>query len=262
MTTKSSKQRNSIDPIPDAEIMLEVHLEEVFTNSASREMYEDIYNQTDISQRESFYIWLLDILNLKPGDKYLDISCGRAQLVALAQERGVYAQGLDSSFKALSSARKRTNSYQLVVGDAQTLPYVSNSFTVLSNIGSIEHYVDMNKAVREMFRILVPGGRAYVLVPNTFSLLHNIWTAFKEGRTYIDNQPIQRYAALKEWQRLLEKNGLIVDKVLKYETETPRTWNDWKCYLSHPKLMIRMLVTPFVPLNLAFCFLFLVHKPS
>jgi ubiquinone/menaquinone biosynthesis C-methylase UbiE len=262
MMTKTSKRSTSKKQNHDAEIVLEIHLNQVFTNSASREMYEDIYRQSDISQRESFYIWLLDILDLKPEDKYLDVSCGLAQLVALAQESGVSAHGLDSSFEALLSARKATKRFQLVMGDAQNLPYASNSFTVISNIGSIEHYVDMNKAVGEMFRILVPGGRAFVLVPNTFSLLHNIWTAFKEGRTYIDNQPIQRYAARQEWQQLLEKNGLIVDKIFKYETETPRTWGDLKCYFQHPKLMVRMLLSPFVPLNLAFCFLFLIRKPS
>lgn len=260
--TKSSKQSSSIKHERNADVMLEIHLNDVITNSESRKRYEDIYRQSDISQRESFYLWLFDILDLQPEDMYLDISCGRAQLVAMAQERGVSAHGLDSSFGALLSASEGTNNHQLVVGDAQTLPFASNSFTVLSNIGSIEHYVDMNKAVMEMFRILVPGGRGVVLVPNTFSLLHNIWTAFKEGRTYFDNQPIQRYAARQEWQQILEKSGLIVDEVLKYETETPRTWNDWKSYLRHPKLMFRMLLTPFVPLNLAFCFLFLIHKPS
>ena len=53
-----------------------------------------------------------------------------------------------------------------------------------------------------------------------------------------------------------------IHKILKYETETPRTWGDWKCYFQHPKLMVRMLLSPFVPLNLAFCFLFLIRKPS
>jgi len=244
-----------------ADIMLEVRLNQVTTDHESQQVYDEVYSVTDLSQQESFYLWMVERLELRPEDKYLDISCGRAQLLALAQERGIESHGIDLSHTALQSGRELTQSQRLVTGNSQALPYVSESFTVVSNIGSLEHYVDMNTAVHEMARVLKPGGRAIVLVPNTFSLLNNIWFAFRQGRTSIDpHQPIQRYGARYEWQQLLENAGLIVEKTIKYERVRPRTWPDFVSYAQHPKEAIRLLLTPFVPLNLAFCFVFVCRK--
>jgi ubiquinone/menaquinone biosynthesis C-methylase UbiE len=183
-------------------------------------------------------------------------------LTTLAQQRGIQAHGLDLSYIALQQGKSGNQPQNLVVGNAQKLPFASESFTVISNIGSIEHYTEMHTAVLEMARVLKPGGRAIILLPNTFSLMHNIWVAWRYGRTNIDNQPIQRYAARQEWQQLLETNGLFVDKTLKYEIERPRTRSDFLSYIYHPKRMFKLLLTPLIPLNLAFCFVFFCYKPK
>lgn len=242
------------------EIMLEIRLPQVETDSDSQEAYDVLYSQTDISQHHSFYLWLMDVLKLQPGEQYLDISCGRGQLVELARQQGSVGHGLDLSHTALKLSHRERRIKNLVTANSQVLPYASDVFDVVSNIGSLEHYVDMKTAVQEMARVLKPNGRCIVLVPNTFSLLTNIWIAFREGRTSIDHQPIQRYGSRQEWHYLLEDNGLVVDKTLKYERERPRTWADWKDYLRHPKTMLRWLLTPLIPLNLIFCFVFIAHK--
>lgn len=244
------------------EIMLEIRLPDIASDSDSRLAYEAIYTEGDISQRESFYLWLNDLFALHPNDRYLDISCGRVKLPQLAKENGAIAHGLDLSYAALHAGRAITGVQNVTTGNSQTLPYADNSFDTISNIGSIEHYVDMKAAVSEMTRILKPGGRVFVLLPNTFSLTTNIWLAMRHGYTSIDSQPIQRYAARKEWQALLEEDGLVVEKTLKYEREWPRTRNDLRYYLTHPKEMVRLLFSPFLPLNLAFCFVFIARKPE
>jgi len=243
-------------------IMLEIRLPQVETDGDSQSAYDILYSETDISQRPSFYLWLNELFDLRPDEHYLDISCGRAQLVKLAQRQGVLAYGMDLSHTALKTGGGRLNQNRLVTANSQLLPYAGDSFDVISNIGSLEHYVDIKAAVREMTRVLKPGGRAYILVPNTFSLLTNIWIAFRQGRTSIDQQPIQRYAARLEWQQLLEESGLLVQKVHKYEREWPRTGADLWYYLHHPKALARLLLTPFIPLNLAFCFVFVARKPQ
>lgn len=244
------------------EIMLEIRLPEISTNNDSRQAYDTIYTEGDISQRASFYLWLVDLFAIQPGDVYLDISCGRVHLPKLARARGAIAHGLDLSHAALKLGRERTGVTNVVTANSQELPYADNSFDVISNIGSLEHYVDMHAAIREMTRVLKPGGRAYVLVPNTFSLTTNIWIAMRQGYTSIDKQPIQRYAARLEWQALIEESGLIVEKTIKYEREWPRTQADLVYYLTHLKDLARVLFQPFVPLNLAFCFVFIARKPG
>lgn len=259
MLAKTKKQTAS--SANKAEIILEIRLNQVSTDQSSQKAYDSIYTQTDIALRGSFYLWLIELLALQRDDIYLDVSCGHGQLTSLAQQRGIQAYGLDLSYIALHQGKNDHNQPVLVSANAQQLPFINECFSVISNIGSIEHYTDMHAAVSEMTRVLKPGGRAVVLLPNTFSLMHNIWVAWRHGRTNIDNQPIQRYAARQEWQQLLESNGLVVDKTIKYEIERPRTLTDSLSYLRHPKRLLKFLITPFIPLNLTFCFVFFCHKP-
>ncbi|MBE7532908.1 MAG: class I SAM-dependent methyltransferase [Chloroflexi bacterium] len=244
------------------EIIFEIRLNQISNDQGSQQAYDTIYTQTDIALRDSFYLWLIELMALQTDDVYLDVSCGHGQLTSLAQRRGIQAYGLDLSHIALRQGRTDNDEATLVSANAQQLPFADGCFTVVSNIGSIEHYTDMHTAVSEMTRVLKPGGRAVVLLPNTFSLMHNIWVAWRHGRTNIDNQPIQRYAARREWQQLLESKGLVVEKTIKYEIEKPRTRADFVSYLRHPKRMFKLIMTPFIPLNLAFCFVFFCYKPK
>lgn len=247
---------------PKAEIMLEVRLNKACTDQDSKQQYENVYSEMGhIAQSHSFYQWILDLLQLQPHETYLDISCGQAELPKLAQTSGIQSHGMDLSHNALITGRTAIKANNLVTANSQQLPYKESSFDVISNIGSLEHFIDMPMAVRETARVLKEDGRALILVPNTFSLLTNIWIALRQGRTSIDYyQPIQRYAARYEWQELLEQNGLTVNKTIKYERPRPRNKNDLKNYLHHPKEMLRLLLTPFIPLNLAWSFVFICQK--
>lgn len=251
-------------PLPphlEADIWLEVRLNQTQSHEDSRHAYEAIYTDAHLSQRESFYLWLADVIAWQPQERYLDISCGRAELTTLAQQHGALATGIDISFAAVHHAAQATHCESLVTADAQILPYADDSFDVVSNIGSMEHYFDMQMAACEMARVLRRGGRAMVLVPNTWSLMTNIWLAMRHGRTSVDYfQPIQRYGGRYEWQDLLEGCGLTVVDTRKYDIEVPRTRADWMTYLKHPKHLVRLVGGALVPLNLAFHFLFICEK--
>ncbi|MEM7113690.1 MAG: class I SAM-dependent methyltransferase, partial [Chloroflexota bacterium] len=148
-----------------ATVRFEIRLDETESDQESQQAYDDIYTDSDISQTDSFYLWLMELLSLQAGERYLDISCGRAQLPRLAREIGVNAYGLDLSYAALRSGFYPSG---LMTGNAQDLPYADESFDVVSNIGSLEHYLDMETAVSEMTRVLKKNGRAVVLLPNSF----------------------------------------------------------------------------------------------
>ncbi len=120
----------------------------------------------------------------------------------------------------------------------------------------------MEEAIREMARVIKPNGRALILVTNTYSLLHNILLAYKKGQTVVDRPTsnsavcrpprVDRYPASAMGLRVIHTN--------KYEIETPRHKKDWLAYLRHPKKLVRLALRPFVPTNLAFCFVFTCHK--
>jgi len=227
----------------------------------SRDAYNALHAVQDLEQIESFYLWLMALMRLPPGSTLLDVACGAGALVRLATEAGVHAVGIDISEVTARVAGMRARG-MITVGVGEYLPFADASFDYVTNIGSLEHFVDPLLGVKEMARVLKPGGRAFVLVPNTFSLLTNIWLALRTGRTSVDEQPIQRYGARVDWAALLQAGGLAVEKTLKYERVWPRVLSDWSYYLSRPKELLRLLAGPFVPLNLAFCFLYVCERPT
>jgi ubiquinone/menaquinone biosynthesis C-methylase UbiE len=223
----------------------------------SRGGYDALYTVSSLSKIESFYLWYLDQMHLPAGTSLLDVSCGAAELVRLARDRGLAAVGIDISPVVLHLARRRVQMpVPLAVADGEHLPFADSSFDFVSNVGSLEHFEDPALGVREMARVLRPGGLAFVLLPNTFGLLTTILNAYRQGVTSIDEQPIQRYGARADWERLLIANGLQVRRTAKYEQSWPRSIADWGYYRRRPKDLFRLIASPLVPLNLASCFVF------
>jgi SAM-dependent methyltransferase len=240
-------------------MVLEIRKEEQPTSGWSKVAYEVIYKEAGIRQRDSFYRWILRLVRPRPGRRLLDVACGEGSLPRLAALVGLEAHGLDLSEVAILTATREAPA-ALLVADGERLPYADASFDYVTSIGSLEHYLHPPQGVREMARVLAPDGLALVLLPNTFSLLHNVWAAFRTGWPMDDGQPIQRYATRCQWQALLEEGGLVVERTVKYEREWPTSLADLRWYLGHPKTLIRLLLTPLIPLNLASCFVYLCRK--
>lgn len=223
--------------------------------------YDALYGQESLTQLQSFYMWLIETFRLPDHGTLLDISCGTGDVVRLASRRGLTAIGVDISEVIARRAQQNVQPKGAIgVSAAESLPFQDESFDFVTSIGSLEHYVDMAKAVQEMARVLRRSGRAFILVPNTFSLLINVWIAYRKGITVVDHQPIQRYGARADWTNLLELNGLRVCRTIKYERPRPRNRADWMFCLSHPKEILRLIATPFIPLNLCFHFLFVCER--
>lgn len=240
--------------------LLEIRLE-AENLEESHQGYNALYEQTSLSQIESFYLWLMKKLRLPTQGRLLDVACGAGEVVRLAGQHGLQAVGLDLSEVVVRSAAQRVKPYASIgVSRGENIPFASESFDFVTNIGSLEHFYNPAKGVREMVRVLKPGGKAFILVPNTFSLLTNVWHAMRTGETSVDDQPLQRYGARADWVYLLESNGMKVTQTIKYERPWPYRVSDWDYYLHRPKELMRLLVAPFVPLNLAFCFLFICEK--
>lgn len=220
--------------------------------------YDDIYAGETIHQMDSFFLMVKELLDLRPGQKLIDIATGRGQMVAFAGA-GVKAYGLDFSATACQRAGVRTPGV-IFQADALHLPLPANSFDAATNLGSLEHFEDMQFAVREMARVLKPTGLALLTVPNTFGLRWNVQYAWRTGDVDDDGQPLQRYGTRRQWETILQENGLAIERVLGYEHERafPRTKRDMLNYLRHPRRLFSMLfITPFIPVNMAGQFVFI-----
>jgi SAM-dependent methyltransferase len=237
--------------------MIELRLSQLRQDSDAQGIYDGIYRSRGIRQLDSFYLWLLGLINPSPGQSLLDVSCGEGQLVQFARQKNIEAFGVDFSEPALSRAQQSTGASVFGVMDAQTLAFDDNSFDYITNIGSIEHYENPAQGIREMSRVLKPSGIACVLLPNTYSLFGNIKHAIQTGEVYQGFQPIERYNTLAGWRRLLINNGLVVYKEIKYEVTFPKTVADFFWYLPRPSRIFHLLLTPLIPLALANCIVYL-----
>ncbi len=161
---------------------------------------------------------LLSMLEPRTGARLLDVGCGTGDMLQAAVDRNLSAVGLDVSDVGVESARRRVPKVECVVGAAENLPFADASFDCVTCMGSLEHFVDMERALAEMIRVTRPDGRLLILVPNS---RHYWMPVLRVVRAVFPKlaQPVERHATPQEWERLLTKQGLRILAVHKD--------NDW-----------------------------------
>jgi SAM-dependent methyltransferase len=238
--------------------MLEIRHENMDRTEDTQRRYNDIYRDDGILQRDSFYLWLTELLHPQPGKLLLDISCGQGRLVRFAQARGLRAIGMDFAEDAVRiGIREESPESGWAVADGERLPIADRSVDYVTHIGSLEHYQDPQQGLSEIRRVLKPDGAACILLPNSFGLFGNIKHVMATGEIFDDGQPLQRYNTRGGWLEMIRKAGLGEYDLVKYEREWPRTARDLFWYLKSPKKIARLFAAWFIPVNLANCLVFL-----
>jgi len=90
------------------------------------------------------------------------------RILAWASRHGARAYGVDISEPTVVQARAAFDREPLhaAIADIRDLPFRAASFDAIYSMGTIEHFRDPERALGEMARVLGPGGRAIVGVPN------------------------------------------------------------------------------------------------
>lgn len=104
----------------------------------------------------------LSALALKAGMRFLDAGCGGGGACVLAAARGCEVTGFDASDALLGIARERLPQARLVHGDLEALPFADGHFDAALAANSIIFAEDIRQAVRELRRVVRPGGRLVV----------------------------------------------------------------------------------------------------
>jgi demethylmenaquinone methyltransferase / 2-methoxy-6-polyprenyl-1,4-benzoquinol methylase len=104
--------------------------------------------------------------SLQPGGSALDVACGSGKLTAeLARIAGGAGRvvGLDFSAQMLEIARRDHSGIEFLEGDALNLPFDDASFDASTIAFGLRNLADPVRGLREMQRVVKPGGRSVVL---------------------------------------------------------------------------------------------------
>lgn len=126
--------------------------------------------------------WLIDQLTPEPGQSLLDVGCGSGFLLFDIRERhpGLRLCGVDVSPAHLASLlrRKRDDGVPDILAlaaDGEDLPFPDATFDWVTTSEVLEHVHRPERALREMYRVLKPGGTLLVTTPNRAAVL--LWQA-------------------------------------------------------------------------------------
>ena len=108
-----------------------------------------------------------DAARIRPGDRVLDVACGTGVLTReVAKRAGAAGQvtGLDLADGMLAVAARLSPAIRWDQGSAEALPYPDGSFEAVVSQFGLMFVPDQPRALREMMRVLAPGGRLAVAV--------------------------------------------------------------------------------------------------
>jgi ubiquinone/menaquinone biosynthesis C-methylase UbiE len=105
-----------------------------------------------------------DAAAIKAGQRVLDVACGTGVLAREAAGRGAPVTGLDRNEGMLATARRMAPAVEWKAGRAEQLPFPDAGFDAVVSQFGLMFFDDRAQAVREMRRVLKPGGRLAVAV--------------------------------------------------------------------------------------------------
>jgi ubiquinone/menaquinone biosynthesis C-methylase UbiE len=137
---------------------------------------------------------ILGKLGQVSGKHICEIGCGRGRLTRELAARGAYVSASDISAEAVALTRKTTEDFipklvDVKEMDASNLLYDDNSFDLVVGL-AILHHVDIDKASKDINRVLKRGGKAVFIEPLVHNPISNIWRMLTPGARTPHERPL------------------------------------------------------------------------
>lgn len=227
------------------------------TSQEVRRWYDLQYNADTKTARRPFdaYLPILNYLDCKPPATFLDIACGRGNLLRAAHEKGLETFGIDISPEAVKTAKAIAPQSDIRIGNAEALDFSDGLFDFVTCLGALEHFLDIPKGLSEMRRVAKDTARFCVMVPNADFVFWKL-----TGKHGTEQHELQEVVlSLREWRGIFEGNGF---EILAVHADTwflkffPHT------FLGKCKRLIAFVVWFLIPLRYNYQFAFILRKEN
>ena len=114
------------------------------------------------------------LMNLRPGERVLDLGCGSgwatrllARIVGDGPEGFGQVVGLDVSDEMIRQARAESKDFDNILyvwGSSEQIPWEENFFDKVLSVESFYYYADQDRALAELFRVMAPKGKLFILI--------------------------------------------------------------------------------------------------
>ena len=204
---------------------------------------------------------LVDFASFR-GQRLLEVGCGIGTDLVRFAKGGARVTGVDLAQTAIDLARRNFElngvaAEELRVANGEALPYPDAAFDVVYGHGVIQYTADAPQLIREMHRVLKPGGTGIFMVYNRVSWLNAMSKVTKVALEHEDAPVLKKYS-IAEFKELLKpfKETRIVPERFPVKSRLHKGWKGVAfntMFVGTFNALPRALVRPFGWHLMAFC---------
>src|SRR2546430_1728919 len=128
------------------------------------------FDEVERHRYQEYAPWMPEVMGFNDfaGQRLLEVGCGMGTDLLQFARGGAKVTGIDLTPRSIEISRHHLSLYghngEFAIADCESLPFADESFDVAYSNGVLHHTPDTSGAVREIHRVLRPGGQARVML--------------------------------------------------------------------------------------------------
>lgn len=168
----------------------------------------EFFDAVERHRYSEYAAWMPRLMEFEkfPNARLLEVGCGMGTDLLQFARGGARCVGVDLTPRSVAISRHRFKLYGVdgafMISDGERLPFHSDSFDVVYSNGVLHHTPDTAGAIREVHRVLRPGGTAKIMLYHRNSL--NYWFEIVLRRGVFDAEFLRGRSAEEIMSRVIE----------------------------------------------------------